>query len=107
MHRAEQRAVAAPLHQHCQDIIETLQARLGSNNWGQFQPFRRMGNSTHSILLKGFGLPDSRGLPYYRIVILLSPHTPVPMPGISRRESLEEISESSHLGADSPPAIGM
>ena len=107
MQRAEQRAVAAPLHQHCQDIIETLQARLGSNNWGQFQQYRRMGNSTHSILLKGFGLPDSRGLPYYRIVILLSPHTHVPMPEISGRESLEKISESSHLAADSPAAIGM
>ena len=102
-----ERAVAAPLHQHCQDIIETLQARLGSNNWGQFQQYRRMGNSTHSILLKGSGLPDSRGLPHSRIVMLLSPHTPAPMPRISRRESLEEISKSSHLGADSPPAIGM
>ena len=27
-----ERAVAAPLHQHCQDIIETMQARLGSSN---------------------------------------------------------------------------
>lgn len=107
MHRAEQRAVAAPLHQHCQDIIETVQARLGSNNWGQFQQYRTIGESTRSILLKGFGLPDPRGLPHSRIVILLSPHTQVPMPEISGRESLEEISESSHLGADSPAAIGM
>src|SRR5437773_857491 len=70
-----ERAVAAPLHQHCRDIIETLQARLGSNNWEQFQQCRTIGDSTHSILLNGFGLPDRRGLPHSRIVILLSPHT--------------------------------
>jgi hypothetical protein len=39
--------------------------------------------------------------------MLLSPHNPVPMPGISRRECSEEISESDHFGADSPRAIGM
>jgi hypothetical protein len=70
-----ERAVAAPLHQHCRDIIETLQARLGSNNWQQFQQCRMIGDSTHSILLNGFGLPDRRGLPHSRIVMLLSPHT--------------------------------
>lgn len=102
-----ERAVAAPLHQHCQDIVETLQARLGSNNWEQFHQQRTIGNSTHSILLRGFGLPDSRGLPHSRIVILLSPHAPVPMPGISGRESLEEISERGHLGGAPPSAIGM
>jgi len=32
----EARVVAAPLHQHGQDIMETLQARLGSHNWDQF-----------------------------------------------------------------------
>jgi nucleotidyltransferase/DNA polymerase involved in DNA repair len=69
-----ERAVAAPLHQHCQDIIETLQARLGSNNWEQFRQYRMIGDSTHSILLSGFGLPDRRGLPHSRIVMLLSPH---------------------------------
>jgi len=70
-----ERAVTAPLHQHCRDIIETLQARLGSNNWQQFQQCRLDDNSTHSILLNGFGLPDRRGMPHSRIVMLLSPHT--------------------------------
>ena len=83
-----ERAVAAPVHQHCQDIIETLQARLESNNWEQFQQYRTIGDSTHSILLKGFGIPDRRGLPHSRIVLLLSPHTPAPLPGI-RKEVLE------------------
>jgi hypothetical protein len=101
------RAVAAPLHQHCQDITEAMQARLASNNMEQFYRYRTIGDSTHSILLKGFGLPDRRGLPHSRILMLLSPHTPVPMPGISGREFSEEISLNSHLGADSPRAIGM
>lgn len=102
-----ERAVAAPLHQHCQDILEALQARLGSNNWKQFRQQRTIVDSTHSILVNGFGLPDRRGLPHSRIVMLLTPHNPVPMPGISRRECSEEISESDHFGADSPRAIGM
>lgn len=76
---AEQ-ALAAPLHQLCQDILETMQERLGSNNWEQFQQFRTIGDSPPLILLKGFGLPDRRGLPHSRIVMLLSPHTPAPMP---------------------------
>ncbi len=102
-----ERAVTAPLHQHCQDILEALQARLGSNNWKQFRQQRTIVDSTHSILVNGFGLPDRRGLPHSRIVMLLSPHNPVLMPGISRRECSEEISESDHFGADSPRAIGM
>jgi len=100
-------ALTAPLHQHCQDIIETLQARLGSNNWDQFQQYRTIGDSCHTILLKGFGLPDRRGLHHSRILILLSPHTPASMPGISGREFPEEISESGHMGLDSPRGIGM
>ena len=48
-----ERAVTPPLHQHCQDIIETLEPRLGLNNWEQFQQYRTIGDSTHSILLRG------------------------------------------------------
>jgi hypothetical protein len=77
----ERGVVAAPLHQLCQDIIEILQARLRSNNWEQFQQCRTIGESTRTILLKGFGLPDRRGLSYSRVVMLLSPHIPAPMPG--------------------------
>jgi len=101
------RAVAAPLHQHCQDITEAMQARLAANNWEQFHQYRTIGDSYHTILLKGFGLPDRRGLPHSRILILLSPHTPASMPGISRREFPEEISKSGHFAADSPRVIGM
>ena len=102
-----ERALTAPLHQHCQDIIETLQVRLASNNMELLYQNRAIGDSSHTILLKEFGLPDRRGLPHSRILILLSPHTPASMPGISRREFPEEISESGHFGADSPRAIGM
>lgn len=102
-----ERALTAPLHQHCQDITEAMQARLAANNWEQFHQYRTIGDSTHTILLRGFGLPDRRGLPHSRILMLLSPHTPALMPGISGRESSEEISESDRFGADSPRAIGM
>lgn len=100
-------AVAAPLHQHCQDIVKAMRVRLASNNWEQFRQYRTIGDSTHTILLKGFGLPDRRGLPHSRIVILLSPQTPVSMPGNSRTESSDWTFESDHLGANSPHAIGM
>ena len=99
-------AFAAPLHQHGQDMLETMQARLGSNNWEQFQHNGVIGDAPHSIFLNGFGLPDRRGLPHSRLVLLLAPHTPVPMPKISRTESSEALSERSHVGADRPPAIG-
>ena len=102
-----ERALAAPLHPHGQDMLETMQARLGSNNWEQFQHKRVIDESPHSILLNGFGLPDRRGLPHSRIVLLLAPHTPVPRPGISRTESSVAPSERGHVGADRPPAVGL
>ena len=77
----ERGVVAAPLHQICQDISEILQARLRSNSWGQFQQCRTIGESTRTILLKGFGLPDRRGLSYSRVLMLLSPHSAQSMPG--------------------------
>lgn len=73
-------AVAAPLHQHCRDIIETMQVHLASNDWKRFHQYRTIGSATHQILLKGFGLPDRRGLPHSRIVMLLSPHPQTPLP---------------------------
>jgi hypothetical protein len=97
----------APLHHHCQDIMETLKARLELNNWEQFQQDRTIGDSPHSIFLNGFSLPDRRGLSHSRIVMLLSPHTEQSMPGISRRTCSEEISESSDLDVDRPPAGGL
>jgi hypothetical protein len=74
-------AVAAPLHQHGQDMLETMQARLGSNNWEQFQHNRVIGDAPHSILLNGFGLPDRRGLPHSRIVLLLAPYPALSLAG--------------------------
>jgi len=100
-----ERTVAAPLHQHCQDIIETLRSRLESNNRERFHQYRTIGASPHSILLKGFGIPDSRGLSYSRIVMLLSPYNPVPMPGMSRNGSSAGIFERDYLDANSPRGI--
>ena len=92
-----ERPLAAPLHQHCQDIIDTMQACLASNNWEQFHQDRTIGNSSHTIFLKGFGLPDRRGLPYSRIVMLLCPHTPESMPGISRMECTAPLSSGQSV----------
>ena len=44
-----ERALTEPLHQHCQDITEAMQARLAANNWEQFRQQRTIGDSTHSI----------------------------------------------------------
>jgi hypothetical protein len=82
-------ALAEPLHQHCEDIIQTMQARLASNNWERFHHYRVIGEPNHTILLKGFGLPDPRGLPHCRILMLLSPHTSASSPGVSRMKSQE------------------
>ena len=68
-----ERDLVAPLQRHCQDIIETMQTRMESNSWEQFQQCRTIGNSSRSILVKGFGIPDRKGLSYSRIVMLLSP----------------------------------
>ncbi len=80
-------ALAAPLHQHCREIVQTMSERLASNNWEQFQQYCTIGDSSHRIFLKGVGLPDRKGLPHSRIVMLLSPHSPAAMPGISGNES--------------------
>jgi hypothetical protein len=102
-----ERTVVAPLQQHCQDIIEAMQARLASNNWEQFQHYCTIGDSTRAIVLKKFGLIDRRGLPHSRIVLLLSSHTTASMSEIRRMESSDKIFENGHLGADLPQAIGM
>ncbi len=98
---AEQ-AVAAHLHRHCKEIIEALLERLGSNNWEQFHQFAMIGNATPSILLKGFGIPDRRGLSHSRIVLLLSRHTPEPI-----SEMRKMAPRAGILEAKSPRAIGM
>ena len=106
------RTVAAPLHQHCRDIIETLQARLNSNNWEQFQQYSMIGGSTNRIFLKGFGLPDQRGLSYSRIVLLLSPHNQAPTPEmrneILERAGGEQKADTTHdMIPPQPPIQGL
>ncbi len=96
-------ALAEPLYRHCEDIIQTLQTRLASKNWEQFHQYRVIGEPNHTILLKGFGLPDQRGLSHCRILMLLSPHTAASMPEIGRMQSSRGVSESDRLGADSAP----
>ena len=108
----ERGVVAAPLHQLCQNIIEILQSRLRSNDWEQFQQCRTIGESTRTILLKGFGLPDRRGLSYSRVVMLLSPHSAQSMPGngkeIPERAGGEQTACTTHdMIAPQPPIQGL
>ena len=99
-------AITAPLYPHCQDIIETLQARLAVNNWEQFHQYRVIGDPTDQILLKGFGLPDRRGLPHSRIVMLLTPHSPFSTPTSDSTESPDAICKQDVVDRDSPRATG-
>jgi hypothetical protein len=97
-------ALTAPLYQPCQEILETMQRCLAWKNWQQFHHVRAIGNSSYAIVLKGVGLPDRRGLSHSRIVMLLTPHIPPSVRGITTVEFSIGISEAYRLGEDSPRA---
>lgn len=89
-----------------------MRERLASNNGEQFQQCRTIGESTRTILLKGFGLPDRRGLSYSRVVMLLSPHSAPSMPGngkeIPERAGGEQTACTTHdMIAPQPPIQGL
>jgi len=67
--------LTAPLHTHGQDIITAMRQRLVSHDFTPFYCYRAIGEPAHQILLKGFGLPNQRGFPHSRIVILLVPQS--------------------------------
>ncbi len=96
--------LTAPLHPLCQDIIEAMRERQATNKGEAFLNSRMIGNTTSRVSLKGFGLPDPRGMPHSRIVILLSPDIFVSIPGSGR---MEGTAETVHLGADMPRATEM
>ncbi|MGQ0694673.1 MAG: hypothetical protein ACT4OL_03745 [Nitrospiraceae bacterium] len=79
-------ALTAPLYQPCQEIVETMQRCLAWKNWEQFHHVCTIGDSSYTIVLKGFGLPDRRGLSHSRIVMLLTPHIPLSVRGITTVE---------------------
>lgn len=97
-------ALTAPLYQPCLEIVETMQRCLAWKNWEQFHHVSAIGNSSYAIVLKGVGLPDRRGLSHSRIVMLLTPHIPLSVRGITRVEFSVGISETHRLGADVPRA---
>ena len=97
--------LAAPLHQTCQNLIEAMQARLESENCEPLHQFRVIGDPGHTMLLKGFALPDARGLLHSRIVVLLSLHTPISNRDAGTAEPAQEIAERSHLVQDASNAI--
>jgi len=63
----------SPLHPHSHDILMAIRERLASSNFTPFYCYRAIGEPPQEILLKGFGLPDRRGFPHSRIVMLLMP----------------------------------
>jgi len=81
--------LTAPLHAHGQDIITAMHKRLTSSDFTPFHCYRVIGECEHEILLKGFGLPDRRGFPHSRIVMLLVPQ--------SRQRSREPIGNNPPL----------
>jgi hypothetical protein len=104
--RAETKQIlAAPLHQQCRDVLAAMQKCVESNNWAPVQDFRTIGNPHHAILLKGFGLPDRRGLFHSRIVVVLSSDSPALVRGITSVDSLVGISESREAGSDWPQPL--
>ena len=73
--------LTAPLHSFCREIIAVLQERLTSRSFEPFRQYHAIGDSDRELLVKGFGVPDKRGLPYSRIVLLLSPRETNTTPG--------------------------
>lgn len=51
-----------------------MQKRLALCNFQSLLRYHAIGDSELEILVKGLGLPDRKGLPHSRIVMLLSPH---------------------------------
>lgn len=80
--------LTAPLHSFCREIIAVLQERLTSRSFEPFRQYHAIGDSDRELLVKGFGVPDKRGLPYSRIVLLLSPR--------ETRTTLEPFPSQAH-----------
>ena len=67
------RLLLAPVYERCLCILKALQDGLESNNHQPVLQDSTIGPSTYPVLLRGFGLPDSRGLCHSRIVVMLNP----------------------------------
>lgn len=70
------RNLIAPLQPLAQDISGAIWERLTADRLELFHCSHAIGHGEYKISLNGFGLPDTRGLPYSRIVLLLSPEVP-------------------------------
>ena len=69
------RDLTSLLHPHSHEISMAMRERLASSNFRPFHSYRAIGDQPHKILLKIFALPDRRGFPHSRIVMLLLPQS--------------------------------
>ena len=67
------RNMTAALEPFAHDIVRAMRDRLAVYRVGPFHHSLAIGEGKGRIALKGFGLPDRRGVAYSRIVLLLSP----------------------------------
>src|SRR5262245_43842010 len=55
----------------CGEIMKALHDCTDVKDWEQFEIMRVAGNPDQPVVLKGFGLPDHRGVQYARLVVTL------------------------------------
>lgn len=77
------------LLQICAETFKHLRGRSASKDWEQFEVKKIIGAPHHPILVRGFGVPDSRSSQHSRIIIILE--------DIGRRK--EESEELREIGS--------
>ncbi|MGH7230857.1 MAG: helix-turn-helix domain-containing protein [Nitrospiraceae bacterium] len=55
----------------CSEIHKLLKPPAGSKDWEQLEVRRLAGGKQKPVLLRGFGLPDHRGIRHARVMILM------------------------------------
>jgi len=61
----------AVLLQICVETFKHLQSRTATKDWEQFEVRQIIGAPDHPMLVRGFGVPDSRSSQHSRIIVIL------------------------------------
>ncbi len=77
----------------CREVIDALKVKTEAKDWEQFQVTRLAASSDRTILLKGFGLPDSGGLERARIVVTIEPLGRQDQRGIDRAKERYQLTD--------------
>ena len=75
------------LLQICVETFKHLQGRTVTKDWEQFEVRQIIGGPNHPMLVRGFGVPDSRGSQHSRIIVILEEV------GRRKEESKKEVQE--------------